>query len=285
MLACILVLASGCVASNNESTTKGDMFSEAEAYERFMGRWSQRLTPLLVKFAGVQDGDAVLDVGSGTGVLALHIAAAAPSSRITGVDPSAGYINFAQKRAPTNRVNFEVGDAQQLRFSDSTFDRTLALLVMNFIPDRTKALREMIRVTRPGGVVAAAVWDYGEGMEMLRIFWDEAVARDPAIASRDERHMPLSRKGQLEAFWRENGLLGLEEQPLTVQLDFSSFDDFWTPFPAGQGPAGAHVASISAEQRSELQSRLRRRLLGDGPDRPITLQARAWAVKGVVPPR
>ncbi len=260
------------------------MFSEAEAYERFMGRWSQRLAPLLVKFAGIQDGDAVLDVGSGTGVLARHIAAAAASSRITGVDPSATYIQFAQKWDPTTKVNFEVGDAQQLRFPDSTFDRTLASLMMNFTPDRTKALREMIRVTRPGGVVAAAVWDYGDGMEMLRIFWDEAVARDPAIGARDERHMPLSGKGELGAFWRENGLLEVEEQPLTVQLDFSSFDDFWTPFLAGQGPAGAHVASVSNEQRSELQRRLRRRLLGDGPDLPITLQARAWTVKGVVPP-
>jgi SAM-dependent methyltransferase len=260
------------------------MFSEAEAYDRFMGRWSQRLAPLLVKFAGVQDGNAVLDVGSGTGVLALHIGAAVPSSRITGVDPSAAYVNFAQERAITKKVNFKVGDAQQLCFSDSTFDRTLAMLVMNFIPDRAKALREMIRITRPGGVVAAAVWDYGEGMEMLRIFWEEAVALNPAIASRDERHMPLSRKGELEAFWRENGLLEVEEQPLTVQLDFSSFEDFWTPFLAGQGPAGAHVASLTAEQQSELQSRLRRRLLGDRPDRPITVQARAWAVKGVVPP-
>jgi len=260
------------------------MFSEAEAYERFMGRWSARLAPLFVKFAGIRDGDAVLDVGSGTGALTLHVADVAPSSRITGVDPSADYVDFAQKRVLTNRVNFEVGDAQRLRFSDSTFDRTFALLMMNFIPDRTKALREMIRVTRPDGFVAAAVWDYGEGMEMLRIFWDEAVAQDPAITARDERHMPLSRNGELEAFWRENGLLNVVGQPLTVQLDFSSFDDFWTPFLAGQGPAGSHVASASAEQRVELQNRLRRRLLGDSSDRPITLQARAWAVKGVVPP-
>jgi SAM-dependent methyltransferase len=261
------------------------MFSEAEAYERFMGRWSRRLAPPFVKFAGVQDGNAVLDIGSGIGAVALHIATAVPSSRITGVDPSITYVDFAQKQASTSTVHFEVGDAQQLRFSDSTFDRTLALLVMNFIPNRTKALHEMIRVTRPSGIVAAAVWDYGEGMELLRIFWDEAVARDPAVASRDERHMPLSRKGELDAFFRENGLLDVQEQPLTTELDFSSFDDFWTPFLAGQGPAGAHVASLSAEQRSNLHSRLRRRLLGDGPDRPIMLRARAWAVRGVVPRR
>jgi len=260
------------------------MFSEAEAYERFMGRWSRRLAPLFVQFADVRDGDAVLDVGCGTGVLALHVAAEAPSSRITGIEPSAAYSNFARTRAPATKVKFEVGDAQQLRFSDSSFDRTLSMLVINFIPDRAKALREMIRVTRPGGVVAAAVWDYAEGMEMLRIFWDEAVARDPSVASRDERHMPLSRKGELEAFWHENGLLDVEEQPLTIRLEFSSFDDFWTPFLAGQGPAGAHVASLSAAQRAGLQSRLRRRLLATGPDQPLTLTARAWAVKGIVAP-
>ena len=246
-----------------------------------MGRWSRRLAPEFVSFAGVHDGDAVLDIGSGTGSLALQIAAAAPSSRITGVDPSAAYVDFAKKRASTAKINFETGDAQQLRFADSTFDRSLSMLVMNFIPDRAKGLREMIRVTRPGGVVAAAVWDYGEGMEMLRIFWDEAVAANPAVASRDERQMPLSKRGELEAFWRENGLLQIEERPLAIQLEFSSFADYWTPFLAGQGPAGAYVASLLPQQRAELEDRLRRRLSGDA-DRPIVIQGRAWAVKGVV---
>ena len=247
-----------------------------------MGRWSRHLAPLFVSFAGVQDGNAVLDVGSGTGSLALQIAAAAPLSRITGVDPSAAYVSFAQKRVSTARINFETGDARQLQFADSTFDRSLSMLVMNFIPDRAKALREMIRVTRPGGTVAAAVWDYGEGMEMLRIFWDEAVAGDVSIEQRDERHMPLSKKGELETFWRENGLAQVEERPLTIQLDFSSFEDYWAPFLAGQGPAGAYVASLAPRQRDELEDRLRRRLLGGGADRQIVLQGRAWAVKGVV---
>jgi SAM-dependent methyltransferase len=262
-----------------------ELFGESAAYERFMGRWSGRLAPLLVQFAGVRDGDVVLDVGSGTGALAFALAEAAPSARITGVDPSAAYVAYAQARAPGDRLRFVVGDAQQLRLADGAFDRVLSLLVVNFIPDPAKALREMIRVTRPGGVVAAAVWDYDEGMQMLRIFWDEAIARNPAAAARDERNMPLCRRGDLAALWREHGLAQIEEQPLTIQLSFASFEDYWSPFLGGQGPAGAYVAALAEAEREGLRLRLRQRLLGDGQDRAIALQARAWAVKGVVPQR
>jgi protein-L-isoaspartate O-methyltransferase len=168
------------------------MFSAADAYERFMGRWSRELAPLLVRFAGVRDGDAVLDVGSGTGALTAAVVAAAPSSRVIGIDSAAPYVEFARTRDPGDLVRFEVGDAQRLRFGDGGFDRTLSLLVLNFIPNRAKAL-----VTRPDGTVAAAVWDYGQGMQMLRVFWDEAIALNPALDARDERHMPLCRKGNL----------------------------------------------------------------------------------------
>jgi len=259
-----------------------EIFGESAAYERFMGRWSGRLAPLLVQFAGIRDGDSVLDVGSGTGALALAIAEAMPSAHITGVDPSAAYVAHARTRAPNDRLRFEVGNGQRLRFADGTFDRVLSLLVMNFVPDPAKALREMIRVTRPGGVVAAAVWDYGDGMQMLRVFWDEAIACDSGAAARDERHMPLCKRGELSALWRAHGLEHVEGQPLTIQLSFASFEDFWSPLLGGQGPAGAYVATLTATGREALRLRLRRRLLGDAPDRAITLQARAWAVKGTV---
>ena len=261
-----------------------EMFSQSQAYEHFMGRWSRLLAPLLVRFADVQGRSSVLDVGSGTGALASAIAAAVPSCQVTGVDPAADYVAYAQAHVPNGRVRFAVGDAQQLRFADGTFDQTLSLLVLNFIPDPKKALREMIRVTRSGGVVAAAVWDYGQGMEMLRIFWDEAVALDPGIDRRDERHMPYCRKGELEALWRENDLQNVQERPLTIQLDFSSFEDYWIPFLAGQGPAGNYAASLGQDQLAQLQLRLRRRLVGKGQDRPFKLQARAWAVRGIVRP-
>jgi SAM-dependent methyltransferase len=259
-------------------------FSDADAYERFMGRWSRRLAPLLARFASVGERDFVLDVGTGTGALAGAIADAFPIVRVTGIDPSPVYVQHAEARTPSERVRFLVGDARLSQTADAVFDKTLSMLAVNFIPDPAQAVRDMTRVTRPGGTVAAAVWDYDAGMEMLRVFWDEAVAGDPAVFAQDERNMPLCRRGELAELWRASGLQSVEEQPLTIELAFASFDDYWLPFLGGQGPAGAHVASLSPAARAALESRLRRRLLGDRQDGAFALQARAWAVKGVVRP-
>jgi SAM-dependent methyltransferase len=259
------------------------LFSEAQAYERFMGRWSRRLAPLLVRFAGVHDSGTVLDVGSGTGALAAAVATIAPSSSVVGIDPSPSYVALAQSQHGSARIRFEVGDAQRIRFDDGVFDHTLSLLVINFIPDVRNALGEMTRVTTPKGTVAAAVWDYGERMEMLRAFWDEALALMPASAAKDERNMPLCRRGDLAALWREHGLRDVVEEGLIIETRFASFDDFWTPFLEKQGPAGAYTASLSVENRDALRLRLRRRLLSTGADQVIVLHARAWAVRGTIP--
>lgn len=259
------------------------MFSEAQAYEHFMGRWSRSLAPLFVRFAGVRNGDTVLDVGSATGALTAAVAKVAPSSRIVGIDPAASYVALAQSQHRSRRVLFEIGDAQHMRFDDAMFDRTLSLLVVNFIPDVPKALGEMTRVTKPKGTVAAAVWDYGEGMEMLRAFWDEAVALTPAHATKDECNMPLCRRGDLAALWRGHGLKDVVEEALTIETRFASFDDFWKPFLDKQGPAGAYAASLSVEDLEALRLRLRGRLLGPGPDKAIVMHARAWAVRGTIP--
>ena len=256
------------------------MFSLGEAYDVFMGRWSSELASHLVQFAGVIDGDDVLDVGSGTGSLAAAVSTVAPSSRIVGIDRSEPYVAVARARHHSHRMRFAVGDAQRLPFDDANFDRTLSLLILNFVPDPEKALTEMIRVTRPGGTVAAAVWDYAEGMEMLRVFWDEAVALDPRAEENDERHMRLSRAGELAALWREH-LQNVADTALTMETQFSSFADYWSPFLLQQGPAGAHVATLSLDDRERLKLRLRQRLLGSRADGPITLRARAWAVRGI----
>jgi SAM-dependent methyltransferase len=262
------------------------MFENAEAYERFMGRWSRLLAPLLVDFSNLGETGRVLDIGSGTGSLAAAAARIKPGIGVTGIDPSPEYVSFAQSRNPASeRIAYEVGDAQKLRFEAGTCDASLSLLVFNFIPDRRLALRELLRVTKTGGRIAAAVWDYGDGMRMLRVFWDAAVQLDPAAAKRDERHMPLCRPGELAQFWNEGGLQEVVEAPLEITMPFTSFADYWEPFLLGQGPAGAYVKGLAPGPREALRSDVKRRLAWKDEDSPLSLPARAWAVRGIVPPR
>jgi SAM-dependent methyltransferase len=246
------------------------MFALSKGYELYMGRWSRLLAPRYASFAGVKDGERILDVGTGTGALAASL----PRSEVVGVDPSAAFVEHAAKNVRSAR--FEVGDAQSLRFDDASFDHAMAMLVINFIPDHARALAEMRRVTRPGGTVSACVWDYGEGMESLRIFWDEAAALDPAAAPKHERNMKLCRRGELGELWTKAGFADVEEQPLVIAQKFSSFDDYWTPFLGAVGPGGAYVASLAEERRRLLEERLRSRW----PDGPFVLDARAWCVRG-----
>jgi SAM-dependent methyltransferase len=260
------------------------MFAKADAYEQFMGRWSRQLAHALIELAEVRDGDSVLDVGSGTGSLTFALGETHKSAHITGVDPSADFVNYAAQKTQDSRIHFEVGDAQRLKFPDATFDKTLSALVLNFVPDPARAATEMLRVTKRGGVVTAAVWDYGAGMQMLRAFWDEAIAADPSAKPRDEAHMPLCARGDLPVLWRDRGFQNIVEATLEIPLHFGSFDDYWAPFLLGAGPAGAYVATLSSEHRDSLAQRLRKRLVGDEPeDQGFELKARAWAVKGTVP--
>jgi ubiquinone/menaquinone biosynthesis C-methylase UbiE len=253
------------------------MFAAAAGYERYMGRWSRLLAPHYLAFAGVKDGQRILDIGTGTGSLAQAVEAAFPQAKVVGIDPSEAFVGYAKQHS---RGAFEVGNAQALRFDPASFDHSMSMLVLNFIPDHEKALAEMRRVTRPQGVVSACVWDYAEGMQMLRVFWDEVVALDAAMEPKDERHMKLCRQGQLGALWKKAGLADVQEKALVIDTAFASFDDYWGPFQAGVGPGGAYVASLSEERRTALEARLRKRLPGEGAR---ALKARAWCVRGVVP--
>ena len=261
------------------------MFANGEAYERFMGRWSRLVAPRLLTFADIgAEAKDVLDIGSGTGAMAMTIAAQNPNIRVTGIDLSPEFVAFANsKNTFGERVKFETGDAQSLPYKPGTFSATTSLLVFNFIPDPAKALREARRVTRAGGVIAAAVWDYGARMEMLRAFHDTVVKLDPAAERLDEKSMPLCRAGELRQLWSDGGLKQVSESPLDLQLHFSSFEDYWSPFLLGQGPAGAYVRKLNEQQRVNLRQSLMHRLRVTAEDAPLTLPARVHAVRGLVP--
>lgn len=260
------------------------MFANAEAYERFMGRWSRLLARLFVDFTNFPDGGQVLDIGSGTGSLAFAIAQQKARSRVVGIDASGEYIAYANSRnAFPTRVTFQIGDAQELHFADATFQSSLSLLVFNFIPDPEKALRELRRVTQPRGGISAAVWDYCGRMRMLRVFWDAAASMDAGAEKLDEKHMPLCREGELSRLWREGGLENVREQPLNITMRFQTFMDYWDPFLLGQGPAGVYVRTFQGDRLQVLREAVKERLSVSSENVALTLPARAWAVCGTVP--
>jgi len=253
-----------------------------DGYDRLMGRWSRMLAPQLVRFAKVQDGDAVLDVGCGTGSLTRALLDVGPAVRVTAIDASPDYIEIAGKCLDDRRVRFEHANAESLPYPDDSFDKCVSLLVMNFVPDAARAATEMRRVTRTGGTVAAAVWDYGDGMEMLRLLWDEAASIDGNAMAKHERNMPLCRQGELAGLWNECGLGSVEGASLTIRMEFPTFDDYWTPFLTGIGPSGSYVSGLSVEAQTALRDRLCAKLAYGSNETPFTMNAKAWAVRGVV---
>jgi len=249
-----------------------------------MGRWSKMVAPELVRFARLPERGTILDVGSGTGSLSSAIVESASQRRVVGIDPSKEYVAYAaSKNAAGERARFEVGDAQKLSFADGTFEGASSLLVFNFIPDPAKAIGEVRRVTKATGPISAATWDYSDGMKMLRVFWDAAVAIDPRAEKLDEKHMRLCRSGELSKLWREAGLENVAEQPLTIPMQFHTFADYWDPFLLGQGPAGAYVKSLTADRVAALRGRLKSALASNREDQAFRLEARVWAVRGTVP--
>ncbi|HET8653734.1 MAG TPA: class I SAM-dependent methyltransferase [Gaiellaceae bacterium] len=256
----------------------GAMFSgPAEVYDRFVGRYSPGLARGMCNLADVRPGQRALDVGCGSGALVLALAAALGEENVAGVDPSEPFVEAARAKVPGARI--VVGSAEALPFADGEFDATLSQLVVNFLDDPEAGVREMARVTRPGGVVAGAVWDYGGGMTMLRTFWESAAALDPERAAPHvEQHtMRFSRPEELGDLWRSS-LTGVTVSAVDVEASYEDFDDLWAPFLTGVGPAGAYTESLDADGQAELRDELARRL--GSPTGPFTLSARAWCAVG-----
>jgi SAM-dependent methyltransferase len=264
------------------STTSSTFSGDAETYERLMGRWSRRLAGPFIDFVGVQDGDAVLDVGCGTGSLTLAVAARAKVAAATGIDLSEAYTAFARARTDDRRVTFDTGDACALPYPDGAFDRVVSMLVLNFVPEAAAAAAEMVRVARPGGTVAAAVWDLRGGFATAQMFWNTAAAMDAEAAEVRARYFsgPYTRPGELAAAWTELGLRDVVQDHVTIRMDFAAFDDYWRPFLGQTGPAANYVAGLSEARRAELQSRLRAAYEAGDPDGPRSFAATAWVCRG-----
>jgi SAM-dependent methyltransferase len=247
-----------------------------DAYDRFMGRYSRELAPELIEFARIEPGMSVLDVGSGPGALAERLAERVGSDLVSAADPSEPFVAACAARVPGADVRR--ADAEKLPWRDGSFDAALAQLVVNFMRDPHAGVAEMRRVVRPGGIVGACTWDYGDGMRMLRVFWDTARALDPD-APDEARTMRFRSSEELEELWRAVGFDDVETGPLVVETTYTDFDDFWQPLTLGVGPAGAYCESLEPKQQKALRDELFVNL--GSPVGSFTLSARAWAVRGV----
>jgi len=256
------------------------MWERGDAYEPYVGRWSRFVAREFVGWLDVSPGQSWLDVGCGTGALCAAILELAEPTSLIGVDASDDYAAYARERTTDARVEFRLGDALGLPFSEASFDLSVSGLVLNFLPDPRRGLAEMARVTQPEGIVAVYVWDYAGGMQMLRCFFDAAAALDPAASELDEgRRFPICRPDALEQLFTDGGLTDIEVRAIEVPTVFADFDDFWSPFLGGQGPAPSYVTSLSEDQRTALRERLRETLPTQS-DGSIHLIARAWAARG-----
>lgn len=247
----------------------------AEAYDSFMGRYSTKLAPLMVDLAGVRPGQRVLDVGCGPGALTGALVPLLGSEAVAAIDPSEPFVEAARLRFPG--VDVRRATAEQLPFGDRTFDAALAQLVVHFMQDPVRGIREMARVTRRGGVIAACVWDHAGRRSPVSRFWDAASELDPNAP--DESDFPGAREGDLRRIFREAGLREVLDTELTIRLEHATFEEWWRPLTLGVGPLGAYVRTLSAERLGAVLERCRA-TIGDGP---LTITAVAWAARGIVP--
>jgi SAM-dependent methyltransferase len=246
----------------------------AEAYDRFMGRYSRQLSPQLADLAGVGGGQRVLDVGCGPGALTAELVARIGAAAVSAVDPSEPFVEAARARNPG--VEVVQASAEALPFPDRTFDVALAQLVVHFMRDPVAGLVEMARVTRRGGVVAACVWDHGGGHGPLRLFWEAARELDPTVD--DESQLAGAREGHLAELFDAAEIRAIETATLSTNSEHPTFEDWWEPYTRGVGPAGSYLGKLDSDHRDALRERCRSMV----PTEPFVLTSWAWAARGLV---
>jgi len=256
-----------------------DSWERGDPYEQYVGRWSRQVAARFLAWLQAPAGKRWLDVGCGTGALCAAIADNCAPSSLVGLEPSEGFRKAAAAHLG-EKATVLAGSAAAIPLDEASIDVVVSGLVLNFLPDLPAALAEMRRVTARGGTVAAYVWDYAGQMELMRHFWDAAVQADPRAAALDEgTRFPLCRPDALAAAFRGAGLLDVRTAAIDLPTNFANFDELWTPFLGGTGPAPAYVVSLDEAARSHLRELLRARLPAR-VDGSIQLTARAWAVRG-----
>jgi SAM-dependent methyltransferase len=264
------------------ATRAPDAWDSGEVYERYVGRWSRRVAETFVAWLQPPMRVAWADVGCGTGALTSAILGRCDPATVVGIDSSPDFVDQARRRVADPRVRFETGDATRLPWADDVFDFAVSGLVLNFVPAPDAMVSEMSRVTKRDGVVALYVWDYAEGMQMMRAFWDAAAEVHPAAAEADEaRRFPICQPERLAALFTNAGLAGVATTPIDIETLFTDFDDYWAPFLGKTGPAPAYLASLPEAVCGQIRDRLAVRLPTSAEGR-IALSARAWAVRGAV---
>jgi SAM-dependent methyltransferase len=263
-------------------TSRYDAWQAGDSYDAYMGRWSRRIAPRFLDWLDPLHGLDWLEVGCGTGALSAAIVAHCAPNSLVCIDPSEGFVERARANVPDRRADFRVGDAQAMTLESGSRDTVVSALVLNFIPERTKALAEMKRVARPGGTVAFYVWDYpGGGVEFIRAFWDAATALEPdARDLTEDRRFPFCTSDGLTDLARRSGLRSVDCTAIEVPTVFENFEDYWRPFTLGAGPAPGYCANLAPEARERLKKKLDDDLPRRG-DGAIALKARAWAVRSV----
>jgi SAM-dependent methyltransferase len=257
-----------------------DRWTAGSSYENFMGRWSQRLAARFVAWLGVPPRAHWLDVGCGTGSLARAILAGADPASVVGCDPAAPFIEFARDNTHDARASFVTAGVGSVPARSGGYDSVATLLALNFFPNAEAGVRELRSLAAPGGTVSACVWDYRDGMEFLRRFWDVAVAIDPSARQLDEGiRFPICRPDALTSLFDRSGLRDVRCEAIEIPTEFRSFDDYWRPLLGTTGPAPSYVASLDDDRRATLAKTLRE-TLRPRPDGVIALTARAWAVRG-----